>query len=347
MRIRTLVVFFLMVIMVIAGCSTPSTNPAPTFELEPTKTPVSPTAVPHTPTPPSPVSILLAPPGGNPRLVDMLTSEIKEQAQKHGLRFQVRESLTEQDFQLDPIDQVIVLAPYPALADLVQEAPETSFLAVGFPELEVSQNLSVVRSGEDKLDIHGFVAGYTAAMITPDWRVAALGLQENEAAQAARQAFVLGAKYYCGLCLPKYAPTGVNYLYPKYVEFPLEVTEAEKQASARFLVDRAVETIYVVPGAGSPELYQALLEMDVSIIGSGEDYQPAYQGSWAASLSFDLPGTVVGYLPDFFNGEVGLEISTPLIVEDVNHELLSEGRLREAREILEEVSQGWISTTAE
>jgi hypothetical protein len=264
-----------------------------------------------------------------------------------GFRYQTRETLTRADFDQDQILYVVVLSPYPDAAELAASQPGTSFLGIGFDDLEPGENLSVIRSGKDRLDVQGFVAGYIAAMITPDWRVAAVGLSENSSAEAARKGFVAGAKYLCGLCLPKYAPTGPNYLYPKYVEFAPEAGAAEKQGAVQVLLNRAVETFYVVPGAADPPLIEHLLSSGAVLIGDGSDFQAEYSSQWAASLTFDFNGAVQEYLPQFLDGDTGAEIQVPLEITDVNPDLLSPGKLGAAEQILEQVSAGWISTSQE
>ena len=343
MRVFRFAVLILLSVLFFAGCgpASPEATPSPTLVLSP-----SPEATPtdtSTATPPPPVGIVVIPPGADPALSENLEPALQERIQEEGLRYQVREALREEDFQRDQIELVVVLSPYPDLENLVSLGNTTNFLAVGFPEAEVGERVSVIRPGVNELDVQGFAAGYMAAMITPDWRVAAIGLKENPAAQQARVAFVAGAKYYCGLCLPKYAPTGQNYLYPKYVEYAPEMSQAERLAAAKILVDRAVETIYVIPGAGTPDIYDYLSSAEVSIIGSAEDFRPDYQDHWVASFSFDLAGAVVAYWPDFRSGQTGQVIEPALDISDVNQELLSPGRLQEVLEIIPEVRAGWIT----
>ena len=346
-RLQTWLVVITLLVVGLSSCGRaeqpPTTTPVVTEAVQITP---SPTPQP-TPTDAIPVGILLKPGGVSQVLGSGWESLIKEQLRGEGLRYQTRETLTQADFEQDQILYVVVLPPYPGFAELAASQPETSFLAVGFDELEPAENLSVIRSGEDKLDVQGFVAGYIAAMITPDWRVAAVGLSEDPAAEAARQGFVAGAKYLCGLCLPKYAPTGPNYLYPKYVELAPDASAAEKQGTVEVLVNRAVETFYVIPGAADPPLLDYLLSSGAVLIGDGSDFQAEYSGQWAASLSFDFNGALQEYLPQFLEGDTGTEVQVPLMITDVNPELLSPGKLRAAEQILEQVSAGWISTSQE
>lgn len=329
-----------------ASCSVLGTETTTPVQPDQTPTAVPASPVPATSTPSSPVGIVLVPLEAEPSLVKSLEPLLREQIQERGLRYQQRESLGEEDFQRDEIQWVFVFPPVDDLMTIVESAPDTNFLAIGFSDLEPAENLSVIRSGNDDYAVQGFIAGYIAAMITPDWRVAAVGIRENPAAQQAREAFVAGAKYYCGLCLPKYAPTGENYLYPKYIEFPPEAGQAERQASVQVLLNRAVETFYIVPGAGDPALYEFLMASGANLIGSGKDYQSSFGTNWVASLTPNFELVLEGYLLDFLAGETGKMIQAPLEITDVNPELLSPGRLLNARRMLEKIEAGWVSPSS-
>jgi len=308
---------------------------------EPTMTPVD------TPTPLPPVGVLLTPPGSDQGLIDELNPIVGSYIRDLGLRYQVLIKLTEDDFQREDYQIVVILAPYPDLQALADLAPETKFLAVGFNDLAPGANLSVMRSGGGDYDIQGFIAGYISALITLDWRVGALSRQENPDALAARNGFRTGVKYYCGLCNPKYAPTGINYLYPKYIDLPVDATDSQIAANVDFLVDRAVNTYYIVPGVGTPLMYRMLVAYEKNIIGPGSDYQEEYKDNWIVSLEYDLMAAFEEFWPQFMEAESGLEHIPPLLLTDINYELLSEGKVLMVEKILEEVSKGFIKTSYE
>jgi hypothetical protein len=268
---------------------------------------------------------------------------IKEQ----GLRYQVLPSLSVDDFQTEAYAIVVVIPPFPELAALVEGAPDTKFLAIGFDGLSPGDNLSLLGSGGADYDVQGFIAGYIAAMITDDWRVGALSLEEDPNALAARDGFRTGVKYYCGLCNPIYAPTGLNYLYPKYFDLPVDATTAEISFYIDYLVDRVVNTFYIVPGVGTPQIYQTLVGYQKYIIGSGIDYREEYQEYWVASLEYDLVNALVEFWPRFIESETGIEELPPLLITDVNRDLLSEGKMNLVYKILEEVQAGLIKTSYE
>ena len=339
--------WFLVITLLLTGCGIGSEKPVSpadgTFTAvpEPTIAPVD------TPTPLSPVGVLLTPPGSDQGLIDELNPIIGSNIRDLGLRYQVLINLSQDDFQYEDYQIVVVLAPFPDLKTLAESAPDTKFLAVGFNDLEPGTNLSVLRSGGGDYDIQGFIGGYIAALITTDWRVGALSVQENPDALAARDGFRTGVKYYCGLCNPKYAPTGINYLYPKYIDLPVDATDSQISANVDFLVDRAVNTYYIVPGVGTQLMYRMLVAYDKNIIGPGSDYQEEYKENWVLSLEYDLIAAFEEFWPQFMEAEGGLEHIPPLLLTDINYDLLSEGKVMMVEKILEEVSAGFIKTSYE
>lgn len=334
----------ILILIALAGCSTDAPTPPEAIETA-TASPLPPPT--STPTPLPPVGIFLTPGGSNPQLVEELGVLIGGYIKDQGLRYQVLANLAAADFQNEDIALVVAVPPFPELAALVEGAPQTKFLAIGFEGLTAGDNLSLLGSGGSDYDIQGFIAGYIAAMITPDWRVGALSLQENPDALAARNGFRTGVKYYCGLCNPKYAPIGVNYLYPKFIDLPAGASDAEISINVDFLVDRAVNTFYIVPGVGTPLIYRTLITYEKNIIGSGIDFREEYRDFWVASLEYDLVSALVEFWPRFLEAETGIEEQPPLLISDVNGDLLSEGKLQLVARILEEVQAGFIKTSYE
>jgi len=334
--------WFLLFLILLPGCSAGSETPTVALDTA-TVIPTSPPT--DTPTPLAPVGVFLTPEGANQAIVEELGSIIGGYIKQEGLRYQVLANFTTSDLEYETYAIVVVIPPFPELAALAESAPDTKFLAIGFNELSVGDNLSVLGSGGSDYDVQGFIAGYIAAMITDDWRVGALSVQENPAALAARDGFRTGVKYYCGLCNPKYAPVGNNYLYPKYIDLPVDATDSQISIYIDSLVDRFVNTYYIVPGVGTPQIYRTLINYEKNIIGSGSDYKEEYRDYWVASLEYDLVGALTEFWPRFLEAETGLEEMPPLLITDVNSDLLSEGKMRLVEKILEEVQSGYIKTS--
>jgi len=331
---------FLLFVWALAGCNgaVPVVVERATETPPPTLTPtLTPTLVP-TPTPLPPVGVLLAPPQAEPYLVEELQSFLAQAIPEAGYRFQVRPALTAETIQAEDIGWVIALSPLPDLNALAAAAPETRFLAVGFSGLEPASNLSVIGADDAQMDHQGFIAGYTAALITPDWRVGVITTANTEGGQIARQAFVTGAKYFCGLCITTYPPFED---YPIFLQLDQETSSTDWQAAANVLINRGVKTIYVVPGAGDDALLQHLAQSDVNIIGG----TPPPQGladSWVATLGFSPLEAFYQFWPDFVAGVDGQTVDVPLAITNVNPDLLSPGRQRLVEEMLVRVQAGTV-----
>ena len=331
--------------LALVGCTGSTPEPSPILPTaQPSSSPVtvatlSPSPIPSIALPP--LGILLAPPGADPDLEMELSPLLLLWAEEAGLRFQVRETLSIEDFQVDDIQWVVALSPVNNLAYLASSALEVRFLAVGFSDLEVAANLSVMPSENTNFDQQGFMAGYIAAMITPDWRVGVISLADDLARASAKAGFIAGAKYFCGLCRPEYPPF---VEYPLFVELSSESSSAEWQAAADILLDRGVETIYLIPGAGDEALLQYLAQSQVKLIGGDNDVPEAIRDQWVVSLKFDFTQTIQDYWPNFMAGMEGKNIQIPLTLADPNSDLLSIGRQRMAEKLLTEILAGYIET---
>ena len=337
-------IILILACLILLACSSPTPEtPAPSTP-SPAATEITETTAPsETPSPPptrsTEIAILLAPPGSDPGQVEGLQATLAELASGAGLDFQLHSSLT--PAELDPNLRVLVaLPPDPGLETLAASAPGTQFLGIGIPGLEPGANLSVISGQGSGPDQQGFLAGYIAALVTPDWRVGALSLSDTPAGMAARQGFLNGVVFFCGLCRPTYPP----YLtYPMYVELPSGASPAEWQAAADTLKGSSVQTIFLAPGAGDEALLTDLAQAGVNLIGSASP-PPALKNRWVATVSVDLDPALRQLWPDLLAGKGGADLSPSLEIGDVNPDLLSQGRQRLVDEFVENLQAGFIDT---
>jgi len=325
--------------LLLAGCSAAGSVSYPT-ETSIAVTPTSPPTATIVPTATSlpPVGVLLASPDADPEMVDALQDSLSQSIPEAGLRFQVHPSLNIETVVTEDIDWVIALSPAPGLGNLIASLPDVRFLAVGVKGLESAPNLSVIGAGGERLDQQGFIAGYMAALITPDWRVGIISIADSEAGQLARRSFITGAKFYCGFCSPTYPPF---FEYPLYSQLNASADAAEWQAAADFLIQRGVSTVYVMPGAGDQTLLGYLTQSDVNIIG-GEIPPENVLESWVATLGFSNLEAFYPFWPEFIDGVDGQSISVSLGLSNVNPSLLSPGKQRLVEEMLVDVQAGYI-----
>ena len=338
---KALLVLLTILVLGTAACNSESQKTATqtglveTVALLQTDTPTtspSPTAL-------QPLVILYAPPGSDASLVDDLGSELSELAAQDGLRFDTRSQMLESDFEED-LRLVVVLPPDPGVLNLTQTYPQVQFLAIGISDLEAGGNLSVIGTGGNRPDQQGFLAGYLATVVTPDWRVGIISQGDTTSGMAARNGFVNGVIFYCGLCRPVFPPF---YQYPSFYDLPGGASQEKQQAAADFLIGQSVLTVYVFPGMADSFLMEYLAQAGVNLIGA--DTPPAsVQNNWIASVQTDLVSSVKEVWPRLVNGEGGISLELPLIITNRNAGLFSPGRQHHVENLLSDLMAGYIDT---
>lgn len=304
---------------------------------------ISPTQAPQiTPIQPQTLVVLVAPPQADVGLVDQLEAILSELSTSAGLDFEVRQDITPQDLS-STLRLVVVVPPDPGLGNLAQAAPNIQFLGVYIPGLEPAPNLSVIDTQDLSPGTIGFLAGYLAAVVTPEWRVGAISLSDTSQGIDSRQGFLNGVVFFCGLCRQTYPPF---YTYPMYVEASSGSTSQEWQAAADLLIDRAVLTAYVAPGVGDDDLLEYLATAGINLIGTRTP-PPGTNDRWIATITGDISASVRSAWPDLISGKGGAWISPPLAIMDVNPNLLSPGRQRLVDNLVAELTSGFIDTGLE
>lgn len=329
--------------LVLLACtsSTPGETSVPTLEGTTAILPTGTATSEPTETQQPELVILLAPPGASDELANTLQEILTDMASQAGLRFQVRQSLSQAE--LENVRVVVVLSPDPGLTELVQSAPNTQFLAVGIPGLEPAPNLSVVESAGGRPDMLGFLAGYTAAAVTPDWRVAVVAEEGSVSGSSYRLGFTNGVFYFCGLCRPVYPPFPTSG-YPLYVELPATAGPEDWNSTIAQFSAWQAETVFVDPNVATPEFLEVLAQAGFNLILVGQP--PAgLNEHWIASIgAADHIQPVRGLLPGLMNGEGGIVVELPLGFTAVNPDLFSPGRQRLTEAMLADLLAGYIDT---
>ncbi len=335
------IALILLSVILLTGCGSAATEtPA-----DPTPAPTQ-TALPEptlTPTPQIPLALLVVPADMDRETSDTYQTLVYNLAQSVGMRFQVRNTLTEAD--LEPaLRVVIVLPPDPGLADLAPLAPQAQFLAVNLPEITAGGNVSVLANTE-RPDIAAFISGYIAAMITEDYRVGLMIPKDDPLGQSTLAAFRTGVEYYCGTCnafiYPAWCITAP--CYPQYVEIAADEDPLTYNAYSDFLIlQRQVETMYVAPQFATPELLTYLSSSGVLVISDAAPHPKL--GNWVATIQPDVIQGIESAWPRLVDGEGGVNITSPLVLTDVSPEHLPPGKEQVAQDVLAQLQAGYIST---
>ncbi len=323
------------VLFLLSACAMPGQS-APT--------PIEPTPPPPTPSPTaeatavSPLAILVIPADMAQDQANLYQSIVYDLAQQAGMRFQVRNALATSEVSMEPSLKVVVaLPPDPGLAGLAAAAPQVQFLGVGIPGLTSAANLSLIGASGKPVAEQAFLAGYIAAMLSPDYRVGIITQDSPEGLLAAK-AFTNGFHFFCGLCQQAFPPI---YNYPVHLEIKTDVPEGQYPAYADVLVRYQVEVAFVYPEIATPDLLDYLFQKNIKIIGESMPFADLLP-DWIVSIQPNGIPAIQQIFPDLVAGKGGQNISIPLFLTDVNPNLLSEGKRRLVEEVLSDLQAGYI-----
>jgi hypothetical protein len=280
--------------------------------------------------------VLVAGPDSDPVLTEQLTLTLSELAEADGLDFEVRTSFSPED----PTAEIKLLAsgpPDPGLQAIAQTSPATQFLGISIPALEPAPNLTVISDQQSSPDKSGFLAGYLAAVVTPEWRVGVISSDSNDGVLQ-RQGFINGVIFFCGLCRQTYPPYNA---YPMFGEAPANSNPSEWLAIANTLIDSAVQTVYIPPGVGDESLLEHLAAAGINLIGTTSP-PPGTEERWLASIKTDPSPVIRDAWPEIMAGQEGMILTAPLSITDINFDLFSPGRQQLVEKMLFDFNAGFI-----
>lgn len=331
--------FRLFMILVVIGLfssacgagETPTTTSLP----PPTDTPVP---LPEfTPTPTVPLAILVLPADMDAETSNLYQKTVYELAQASGMRFQVRNILTPAD--LEPgLKIVIALQADPGIAALAPESPGVQFLAINIPGVEPGGNVSIL-GNNSQFEIASFLAGYTAAMLSDDYRTGMLMPKDNENAIRSLNAFANGRKFFCGLCRPYFY---LPWDFPQYLEISADEDVNNYDAYADILIlQYKVQSIFIHPDIYTQDLVDYIGTTGTTMIGTiSPDQRPA---GWIMTIQPDSIKAIQSAWPQLVAGQGGITVQSPLGLTDVDPGILSPGKQRIVQQTLDDLQAGLIA----
>lgn len=332
MRLRSIILFIIIAVMSACGNSA---EPTATSAPLPTDTVVAPPVLTSTPT--VPLAVLVIPTDLDPDTSNLYQTTVYDLAQQSGLRFQVRNAFTEAD--LEPgLQTVIAVSTDPGIAALAAAAPQVQFLAINIPNITAGGNVSVLGNNA-QTDTAAFLAGYTAALISDDYRIGMMMPKDNADAIRALNAYTNGMVFYCGTC-----PRNFFYAwsYPQYIEIPADVDVNTYNAYADILIlQYKVNTIYIHPDVYTEELANYIGTTGTTMIGTISPEQlPA---GWAMTIQPDVIKAIQNAWPDLLSGKGGVTVQSPLGLADVDPEIITPGKRRPVEQMLSDLQAGLIN----
>ena len=332
MRSKSALVLIL-AILLLSACSL-GKKPEPTAAPLPSPVPEDTVA----PSPSTPLAILLMSPDMDKATADAYESEVYSLTQGSGMRFQVRNSLNPKEME-PGLKVVVALPPDPGIAGLAAAAPNVQFLAIDIPGVTAGGNVSTLAPG-GRPDIAAFVAGYTAAIVSPEHHIGMLFPRGDATAQAAAGAYANGMSYACGLCKPYYY---LPYGFPQFQDIPTDELKARYPAYADILiVQHKVDVIYLYPGVVVKELTDYLSQTGTYMIGvQTPNPKP---GTWIMTIRPDQVKAIEKAWPDLVAGKGGQNVQSPLGLADMDLGVVSPGKQRPIQDLLNGLLAGRIAT---
>ena len=324
----------------LAGCSSPAARPATQpSNATPTLALAAPTATPAASPTPQATKVLLVAPGETG-----LQSVATELAGKSGLTVVSQPALQKTNLTPD-VKMVLLAAPSTDLSDLLASAPQVQFVVVSGVDLPAANNLTIIRARPEH---QAFVAGFISVLLSTDFRAAGLLPSDGSLGAGLKEAFENGGHYFCGVCAPGWP---LKVYYPVVGEQPTAADGPTWQASAASLFDnQKVEVYYMDPAAARPEVIaylQGRAQGDKTLAVLGATPPPGeLKPQWAGSVHFDLAEALGQVWPDVAAGKGGAVRDAPLVVDNINPDLLSPGKMRLVNNLIEQLKAGQVLTNS-
>lgn len=242
------------------------------------------------------------------------------------------------------IKVVVSTSPADDLPVIAARHPDIQFVAVDHPGFSPSENLSLIGS-QDTLDQQqSFMAGYLSALISDDYKVAALIPSDVEDSATLTEVFVNGARFYCGACRPFYPPYNS---FPQYETLPLNASSADFEATIDPLMAKEVEVLFVDGRLASTELFTYLNNWDVMFVSDSSlyfhEWMQLVRNDWAGTVRPDIESALEEIFPLLLEGKGNHEVPVKMVVTSMEEGFISEGRLQLFNEVAEDLQNGLIS----
>jgi len=278
------------------------------------------TQTPPTPTLSAPTVLLVISPDADPVTALQLQTTVETLAVESSLSLTVINSLTT-DLLTENVKIVVGLGTGADLAALALTAPAIQFVAIDQPNAVPSTNLSVIGDPLVEEERQTFMGGYLAALVSSDYKVAGLIPSDIPLTTEAQNAYMTGARFYCGLCKSLYPPYNI---YPQVFTMPVSNDSTVIQTAVANLVALEAEVVYVHGQLIAPELLNLLTDRGILIVG-GESPDMA-RNNWVGTVAVDPSPALTRIWGDVVAGTGGQQVPGSIVLLDLESGLLSDGR---------------------
>jgi hypothetical protein len=127
------------------------------------------------------------------------------------------------------------------------------------------------------------------------------------------------------------------------VRIPSDAKPSTYTAFADLLIQNVVKVAYVFPAVATSDLLSYMSQNNLLLVGQSLP-SDTLQPQWIASIQPDQITAIKNIFPDLIAGKGGEVVPTPLVLTDVNSDLLGAGKLRLVQQVLEGLQNGSIGT---
>lgn len=320
-HLKSLVLALLFAFGLLLSACQPGADETPTPTVSATAAVVTEAATP-TPTQGAPTVLLVAGPEADPLTLSLAQTALQPLAADASLQLVSVAALTPAELT-ENVRVVVAVGPGFDLAGLAAAAPAIQFVGIDQPGLTPGPNLSVVGDPVSDEERQNFMAGYLTAVISTDNKIAGLLPSDIPATTEAVNAYVIGARFFCGICNPQFPPYNS---FPQWETFPSGSGVDAIQPVLNGFVNMAVEVVYVHADLISPDLLNTLSELGIVVVGGARPDMP--RNNWAGTVVLD-PGPALAQIwPDITAGTGGHQVPNGISLLDDEAGLISDGRLR-------------------
>jgi hypothetical protein len=327
------IVIVSLIASLLAACQPRPTVPAATPGTTSAASQAAATATAPLPTPtamPEPPRALLITPEAMSASPSALHITLNDLAQASGLSLAEQTELSAGDLT-DTTRVVIVISKDAGLAGLAADHPKIQFLAIDVPEVKPAENVSVIASS-DQASQAAFLAGYIAALVSPEWRAAVVASTSPEDA-AARDSFLAGGHYLCGICNVPVKP----YFFP----IAVETAAGDSQTAVATLTQAGVHTVYVAPSLATPEMLSALAAAGFDLVGTSAPTDDL-KAHWVATIGANPADALKSLWPDLTAGKGNHQVNVPLTLTDIST-AVTPGKQRPIDQLIQDLAAGLVN----
>ena len=330
----------ILLLAVLAACTpgtseveTPTAEPVvETVETSPTETVITPV------TPQAPPSVLVVWGDGVDSFArSQIQSALEGLAADSALELIVVEALTP-DMLTPEVEAVVSVGANLGLNELAAGAPNVSFLAIGDPEADVADNLSLIGDPDEELRQKAFLAGYISAVISYDNKIVAFINAENADSEAIVDSYVTGARFFCGICRNVFPPYNV---FPQWELLTPDLANDGFRPIVNNYFNIDVDVVFVQGSLATPGMLAYFDELGIQMI--GERPPDDLPGLWAGTILADPVPALESIWPELLAGAPGAQMPSQLMVTDRESGLISEGRFRLIEMMIADIQSGLVS----